>query len=120
MKAIAVTPGKAGSTSCTRKRADGQLELLRAFAHLNDRAVESDRSRALGQPAFFLELVDLRVALDQGRRRTRLPGQDRLLPDRRVARLTGLGAEDGELSCGRLALNKVDLRRRFQRHRLED
>src|SRR2546423_15090762 len=63
--------------------------------------------------------MDLAVALDQAGLRTRLPGEDRLLPHRRIVLLPGLRAEDGELSGGRLSLDEVDLGRRAQRHSLE-
>src|SRR6266576_5549854 len=86
---------------------------------LDDRTVKPDRRRALAQPTLFLELVDLRVALDQDRLRTRLPGQDRLFPDGGVVLLAGLRAKDGKLSGRRLALDEVDLGRRAQRHGLE-
>src|SRR5207249_9417843 len=86
---------------------------LGALADLDDRAVESGRGGALGQRALLLEFVDLCVACNQDWFGARLPGQDRLLPDRRVAWLTGLRAKDGELPCGCSALDEVDLGRRL-------
>src|SRR5207302_3892786 len=80
----------------TRRSSDLECQpvcLLRSRADLDDRAVEPDRGRTLTQPALLFELVDLRVALDQDGLRARLPGQDRLLPHRRVVLLAGRSEE---------------------------
>ena len=64
---------------------------------------------AFGQHSSLFERVDLRVALDQDRRRSGLPAEERLCPQRRVVRLAGLGPEDGELSAGRVPSVNVDV-----------
>src|SRR5919201_4099230 len=64
-------------TASDGRRSDAQAPrrrlALRTLADFDDRAVEPDRGRVLGQPSLLLELVDLRVALDHDRGRARLP-----------------------------------------------
>src|SRR5262249_21718893 len=75
----------------------------------DDRAVKDDLARPLGQSARLLELVDLVVALDQHGLRAALPGQDRLVPERRVVLLARLGAEHRQLTGRRPTLDEGDL-----------
>src|SRR5438552_857825 len=82
---------------------------LAALTDLDDGAVEHDVSVPLGQRAFLLDRIDLRVAGQQHRSCSRLPGQDRLRPERRVVLLARLGAEHRQLTGRRLALDQVDL-----------
>ena len=77
----------------------------RLFPDADDRAVETDRRGPFGESSCLLQLVDLGVARDQNGSRVRLPGQHRLPPDRRIARLAGLGAEHGQLPASRPALH---------------
>src|SRR5437867_6278531 len=107
---------RAGARRCLR-RARGWL--APALADLDDRAVESNGGCRFRDLPLLLERVDLGVARDQNGRGTGLPVQDRLLPDGRVAGLTGLRAEDGELARSGLALHEVDLGRTLERHRLQ-
>src|SRR5262249_37442197 len=77
---------------------------------LDDRAVEHDVRVALVQHPRLRDLGDLRVAGEQNGRRTRLPGEKRLRPERRVVALTRLRTEHRKLPRRRPALDEIDLR----------
>src|SRR5215468_4275940 len=112
---------EARSPSCYPDRAAanimfvGQAGCLLAFAHLEDRRVEDDMRVGHRELPGLGQRFDLVIPAEEHGLGTGLPCHPDFLPERVVVGLAGLGAEDGELSCGGPSFDEVLIREPLDR-----